>query len=99
MTEQKARHRSYSAGYQAGYKAGFKAGRAIIPTANELVEQMRREVEWYRTHGRWPKRIGRTSDGHEYVIGDAAWRSRGYSEEIESAMAAALGDTPAEERP
>lgn len=31
------------------------------------------EVAWYREHGKYPERIGRTNDGREFVIGDWSW--------------------------
>lgn len=35
-------------------------------------QQCRLEVEWYREHGKYPKRI-RTRRGREYVQGDWVW--------------------------
>lgn len=39
--------------------------------ANSNIQQQ--EVEWYRTHGKYPARIRRDNLGHEYVIGDWSW--------------------------
>lgn len=48
------------------------------------------EVDWYRKHGRYPKRIARDSDGIEYVIGDRSWNrqydNKNQCENIEEIM-------------
>jgi hypothetical protein len=44
--------------------------------------QMQFEVEWYRQHGKHPRRLAETSAGIPYVIGDSAWNVTGNPTEI-----------------
>lgn len=38
-----------------------------------MSEIQRKEVEWYRRHGKYPERIRRCGSGELYVVGDWAW--------------------------